>query len=280
MFVDYFVNITKINNMKYLIDMLKRAGLTDEESIIYLAVLRLGFPKISNLAKEVDIPRTSIYIHINNLVKKGFVKRSKKKAIEHILAVEPQEIVKQQERDLEDMRSALPDFDRVNNIQTNRPDIGYFDTAEGIQRFYDSLTDIRNNEIIYCIESGKTLTHYFQRSGWDYMRQVQKKLAERGIPVKGILTEDALPIIKSAPPDIVKLVNKRILSSKLISREDLRLSIDFYLVPPNKIFFLITQENIIIEIANTAFYESLKSVFLFMYDRATSINFNELLKQS
>ncbi|MEK7650295.1 MAG: helix-turn-helix domain-containing protein [Patescibacteria group bacterium] len=264
--------------MKHLLDLLKRAGLTEKESSMYLAILSLGFPRISNLAKEVDIPRTSIYIHINNLVRKGFVKKSKKKGVEHVSAIEPEEIIKQTERDLENMRSALPDFERLINIQAKKPDVGFFDTAEGIQRFYDSLGGVKKNEFIYCAESGDTLNYYFQKFGWDNMRQVQKKLAERNIPVKGILTEDALPIVKQMPPDIVGVIDKRIIFPKLMDKEDLRLFIDFYLLPPNKIFFLMTQENLIIEIQNISLYKSLESIFLYLHARGKPINLSETLK--
>ena len=54
---------------------LREFGLTDKEVRVYLILLSLGSINLQELAKRIDLPRTTIYNTLNYLYTKGLVSK-------------------------------------------------------------------------------------------------------------------------------------------------------------------------------------------------------------
>ena len=95
------------------IKRIQNIGLKKPEAEIYLACLRLGVAKVSELAKEVDAPRTSIYGHIKTLINKGYIKKSKKQSIEYFSPTKPNTIKEDLEEKLSNFSAAVPQLENL-----------------------------------------------------------------------------------------------------------------------------------------------------------------------
>jgi len=95
------------------LSIIQDLGLKEEEAKIYLACLKLGVAKISEIAEEVIIPRTSIYVHLGSLTKKVFVKRTKKGSFESFAPVEPDEILENSKYKIDNFSKIIPELSKL-----------------------------------------------------------------------------------------------------------------------------------------------------------------------
>ncbi len=61
----------------HLVELLKNIGFREKESLIYIAILKMGPSFITNIAKAVKLPRSSTYNVIIGLLKRGALRQLK-----------------------------------------------------------------------------------------------------------------------------------------------------------------------------------------------------------
>jgi sugar-specific transcriptional regulator TrmB len=96
--------------MKTILNYLHQLGFSDIESRVYLKLLTSGPMTVAELAKNAKVNRTAAYGHINSLLEKGVVAKSKGSASK-IVANSPEELhilVEQKAIQVESLQNKLP----------------------------------------------------------------------------------------------------------------------------------------------------------------------------
>ncbi len=91
-------------------EALRKAGLTDGESKVYLALIRIGESTIGPILEESRITKSIIYRILERLIEKGLVSYVVKDDIKHYQAAPPNQLldyVDSQKRKLEETRKEL-----------------------------------------------------------------------------------------------------------------------------------------------------------------------------
>lgn len=247
-----------------------------EEAEIYLACLGLNFAKVSEIANEVDIPRTSIYVHLKNLIKKGYVKKTTKHNVEYFIVLEPQEIKDILEKKVKDFSEIVPQLEKFLDFKTNKPKVEYYDTVNGLIKIFEIMLETEHKQIPYLIESAEATRSNFEKFGLDLTYKFQKQLLEKNVITQGIITKNTLKIIESIPENIKKIMRQRPATVKIIDDELFPFSINLYLVYPDKSFIIVPQENFVISIQNKNIYKSLVSFYQLLYTQAEFIDIKEI----
>src|SRR5437879_6580616 len=78
---------TASNNV--LIKQLVEFGLSEKEAKVYLALLELELASVSEIAKTAAINRSSTYVVLESLKKKGLVSTSEDKKVQKYIAISP-----------------------------------------------------------------------------------------------------------------------------------------------------------------------------------------------
>ncbi|TRZ77118.1 TrmB family transcriptional regulator [bacterium] len=255
---------------------LQNIGFKKEEADVYLACLKLGTAKVSQLTKEIDIPRTTIYVYLKNLLEKGYIKKTKKQGIEYFSAVDPKIISEDSKERLESFVGIIPQLEKLLDFPTNKPKIEYSDTAQGLLKLYNEMTKMDYKNPPYLIESGEAIKHNLEIMGDDFSYKWQKKLLDKKIVTQGIITHDAIEIIKNLPEKIKKVAQQRPATVRVIDNQDFPFSINLYLIHPNKSFLIDPQENFVITIENNFIYNSLVALYKTIYEKADGIDIKEL----
>lgn len=261
--------------MSYIIK-LQSIGFKKEEAEIYLACLKLGTVKVSDLTKEVDIPRTSIYVYLKNLIEKGYVKKTKKAGIEYFSAIDPKFIFEDSKEKLEGFANILPQLEKLLDFPGNKPKIEYSDTAQGLLRLYEEMTKMDYKNPPYLIESGEAIKRNLEIMGDDFNYKWQKKFLDKGVVTQGIITRDAIPIIQNLPERIKKTAQQRPATVRVIDNAEFPFSINLYLIYPNKSFIIVPQQNFVLTIENELIYNSLAALYKTIYDKAERIDIKAL----
>ena len=150
---------------KYLIEL----GLTEKEALVYLALLAVEHTSVIEISKKTHINRSTVYVTIDGLLKKGLVSEVAigKKTHYHAEPPERLETYIQRQKTLIDererrLKDIIPQIKSVEREVGTRPVVRYFEGKEGIvtanKEIYEGKMD---NSPLYMIYSQDMVSSIF-----------------------------------------------------------------------------------------------------------------------
>lgn len=173
--------------MSNIIDSLNSLGLSNQESQVYLALLKIGGSTASIIAKEIGVKRTTVYPVLKELVEKGYVLVYFKKSKRIYYAEKPYKIAGIFEKKLEFFNNAIPLLDSMEKSQIKIFGLRFVETKEKLKRFYlDILSEYKNKSYRVI---GNTV--YWEKVDPEFFMQYRKDRARLNIKTKLILSADS-----------------------------------------------------------------------------------------
>lgn len=129
-------------------DIFKKIGLNEKETSIYLASLELGISTASEITKKTGLHRTYFYDIVKKLVHKGFIRQLKKGRKTYFAAEVPEQIVKMEERKVDELKKIIPELNAINNSKTEKPKVYYYEGKDGIEEINNDTLRISDLELI------------------------------------------------------------------------------------------------------------------------------------
>lgn len=252
--------------MNELEHQLQKIGLSDKESKLYLALLSTGPVTARDVANLAGINRSTTYVILESLVKKGLVGSVDQNKIRKYSAVSPERLlshIEEQVREFTNMvgkvNSILPQLKSIYTGIGPKPKIQYFEDSEGIKTVYeDTLTA---NEAIRAFAS---IDNMHQVLG-DYFPTYYQRRTAKGIHIKSI------------HPD-TKASRERVKHNKEESREAVLIPQDKFGFTPeiniydDKIAFMSLVEKHAMVIESKELADALKKIFELAWIGAKSIS--------
>lgn len=183
--------------MKNIETILKNLGLSEKEFLIYETLYKNGSMSVAEISKALNIPRTTIYQNVDNLLKKGLVAHTVKGDKKHIVAELPvrfETLVKENKtkaeskiKEIEQIEDALPQL--LNHFSQMSPellslpqtDFKYYEGKDNVSRIYD---DLLNYPIIKSYIDPIQIKEAFPENVDKF-----NKAMERGVLVYDLLTD-------------------------------------------------------------------------------------------
>lgn len=171
----------------HLLQILEQGGLEDKQARVYLAALELGAATVTQIARKSRVERVNTYYVLDQLIQKGLVSISQRKNGSVYMAASPKSFVKKAELNLDQLTSALPQFLAIENSNSHRPVISFYEGKEGMAQALDDMIQtmekvpIAQREICeyLSVESAAKSIYDLQL---DFMRRrIQKKIRLRWI---------------------------------------------------------------------------------------------------
>lgn len=262
-----------MSHLKQLQDI----GLKKQEAEVYLACLKFGIAKVSDLAGEVNIPRTSIYIYIKNLLEKGYLKKSKKQGIEYFVPIEPRHISEEINEKAKTFSNTVPQLEKLLDFAGKKPKIEYFDTKQGMFRLYEEMLKLDYKHILYLIESGEAIKQNLEKMGWDFWYKWEKKFLEKKVITQGIITKDTIPVILAAPEKVKNIFQQRPATIRIIDEEEFPFSINLYLLYPDLIFIVVPQDNFVLTMESKNIYNSLLTLYKTIFEKGEFFDIKKIM---
>ncbi|UZE93937.1 MAG: hypothetical protein IB618_04245 [Candidatus Pacearchaeota archaeon] len=238
-----------------IINNLEKLGLTNTESTIYLALLKIGESTAVQLAKEIKIHRRTIYDNLNILLKKGLVGYKIKNNVRYFEANNPitfQSFLEEKEKTLTNILPALQSY--YKNKQKS-PQINVYIGVQGAKSIIEEA--IQTKQTLYWVGGG---LYFFDAIGYS-RKFIEEKLSRTDIKI----IQTATPNIKEKLK-IFKKNNIKILPEKYSSKVG-------YLIYGNTIAIGLLQEKemIIIKIISKEFSKGYKNYFDIMWNLGKNI---------
>lgn len=136
-------------------EMLKTLGLSDHESKIYLALLRISPATIAQIGKETGMHRPTIYQCLPHLVEMGIVTKGSigKRAVFH--AESPEKLRLMFDQLAIDFTSSIAELDELHRNKKNKPVAKFYEGKDGITNiFSDIVHSLKKGEVFYRYSSG------------------------------------------------------------------------------------------------------------------------------
>jgi sugar-specific transcriptional regulator TrmB len=118
---------------------LKEYGLSDKEIKVYLTLLPLGSINLQEIAKRIDLPRTTIYNTLNYLSAKGLVSFIVKKSVRFYEAADPDKLLAKLNEKKELLKSVLPNLKVLKETIKQSSSAEIFEGSKGI---FTILSDV------------------------------------------------------------------------------------------------------------------------------------------
>ncbi len=165
---------------------LEKLGMSKKEALIYLASLKLGLAKASDIAKKAHVGREAVYYLLKLLQQKGYMSEVIKSGVKYYSATQPKTIIEIIDEDrrqkVETVQEILPDLESLQKMALSKPKIEVYEGVDGFKTVVSKLVE-NEHKTIYGYVSEKTL-HFLPT----FHLQFRRKRKERRIRVK-IITE-------------------------------------------------------------------------------------------
>lgn len=175
-----------------LIQDLVAFGLAEKEARVYIAILELELATANEIAQKADINRSSAYVIIEALKKRGIVGTAEGSSTQQFFAMSPEILlrtaessVKEAEEKLNRIKNAIPDLKGIHKDTKHRPKVRVFEGKAGLIGALEECLTTQEKQL-RTFTSGETLLTLIP----EYMMEWSIKRLERQIPIAGIYVDN------------------------------------------------------------------------------------------
>jgi len=118
---------------------LEKLGLTRNESIIYISLLKLGSTSAQNLIKESELHRSRVYDALESLQRKGLVSHVIKDFKKYFQAVDPDQLLKYLEEQKEYLKEVLPKLNQIKGMKKEEINATIYKGKEGLKAIHSEM---------------------------------------------------------------------------------------------------------------------------------------------
>lgn len=130
-------------------------GFSPKETAVYSALIELGPQPVSVIARKSKLNRSTAYVVLESLLRRGVISRFTRSDIQHFAATNPESLLdyidrakKDLERSHQEIKDILPQIKSLANPYTLKPRVRYLEGPEGVKQVMeDTLT---SKETLLC----------------------------------------------------------------------------------------------------------------------------------
>jgi len=165
-------------------------GLSKAESEVYLALLKIGGGKASQIAREMDVKRTTTYATLESLTRKGLASVYFRKSKRFYYALKPHKVASLFEKKLDLFNSMIPMLEIMEKKETQIKGLRFIETKEELKHFYDNVLEEYKNKEYYIIGSAPA----WEGIDEEYFVQYRKNRAKNKTRTKLLLSSESKEI--------------------------------------------------------------------------------------
>lgn len=163
-------------------------GLNNKEAAVYTALLELEVAPVQEIAKTTGINRSTAYVVIESLIKKGLVSISDDKSVRQYVATSPdillytaENMATRQQNVLNKIEKILPELKALHKDTKKKPLVKVFEGREGLISAFEDTINCKE-KLVRVTSSPGNLVDIIG----DYLPQYIQKRYQRGVKMLGI----------------------------------------------------------------------------------------------
>ncbi|MEK6928262.1 MAG: helix-turn-helix domain-containing protein [Nanoarchaeota archaeon] len=168
---------------------LQELGLTENESKIYIFLLKQGECTTGPIIKETNIANSRVYESLNSLISKGFVTYNLQKKGKYFQAVSPSILKEKEEERKSKISSLIPSLINLQNLSKEETKTAIYEGYEGFKTaFKKIIDDCQKNETIQIL--GFSEQQYASKTLRTFIANMNLKSAKKKQKLKVILDQN------------------------------------------------------------------------------------------
>jgi sugar-specific transcriptional regulator TrmB len=172
-----------------LINTFREIGLTENESVLYSSSLSLGPSTILELAKETQLPRTTVYGLVEKLKQQGLMYIEVKGLKKLYTSESPEKLKFLLKRRQETLDKELPELSALYNMKSGASLIKYYEGLESVKNVYEELLkDIKSGDE-YLVLSDQAM---WQKLDEPYFKKFLERRGRLPIKIKMLLQNSTI----------------------------------------------------------------------------------------
>jgi HTH-type transcriptional regulator, sugar sensing transcriptional regulator len=250
-----------------LLKQLINFGLSEKEAKIYLALLELETATVFEVAKQSGINRSSAYVVLETLKKKGFVGISDDKKVRQYIAASPETLLhaarataKKHEDTKTGIEAIIPELKALHKSTKHRPIVKVFEGENGAKEVYWHVFSTNTKELRVFANPANIFKRFPDFMEYDNER------SKRGIKMYAIhpATKEILDVYKHNKP-------AKPFEAVFIPEEKFNFPTDMGIFA-DKVAFVSPKENFGIIIENKEISDMLKNTFDLAWEEAKRLD--------
>jgi sugar-specific transcriptional regulator TrmB len=178
-------------------EQLKKLGLSEKESSVYLASLEMGQGTAQELAQKTGLRRPTVYFTIEQLKKRGLMSQFEKGKKTFFAAESPENLstlIAAQEKETAAARSVLnvllPELTGMFDMTGEKPRVRFFEGKEGLKAMQEDFLRTKEKNLV----SMYSFSDYHNVFTGEERRAYREKRAKKNIFARGIYTRVEGPL--------------------------------------------------------------------------------------
>ena len=192
------------NTKEIVVKTLSRLGLSEKEAMAYLALLELELATAAEIAKHSGLNRSSTYVVIESLKKKGFAGTSKDLKIHKFFAISPDSLAesaranaRESSATLESVERVVPELKALHKGAKSKPVVKVYDGKEGFVNALFSTLESKEKVMRYHAYAAELINMVTLEGLVMYgHRRIQTKLKAYSIMPD---TKESMELVNTAP---------------------------------------------------------------------------------
>ena len=247
--------------MQQIKQILDNFSFSEQESEIYLAVLKLGKAGVKEIAKKADMSRTSAYFHINKLEERGVLRKIKGEGKLYFTAKPPQDIADELEKKVTDLKSIVPKLESLEEVEKEVPEVSVDESRTKYEQIYDEISSLSRNSEFRVIEGKEAMIHEIDSLHGEKWDKFFNRIKERKIETRALFTEEGLETAKEKMSrENISNIKKREWLMKTLPHNQLPFD-ELVYIYSNKVVFLFPRVSLIFTIKHRRIARAFKSIF-------------------
>ncbi len=127
---------------------LKELSFSDKESDVYLAMLELGPAAVQDIAKKAGVNRSTTYVMIESLKRRGLISTYEKGKKLFFVAESPNNLKLLLQDEMADLKAkqarldaALPRLEAIYNVRDDRPSVRFFEGEQALMQLRREIVE-------------------------------------------------------------------------------------------------------------------------------------------
>ena len=158
-------------------NILQELGLKEKKASVYLALLRIGFGTVTEIAALSAVKRSTCYDLLEDLINRGLVSQSYKGSRRIFAAENPQRFLENHHKKEQRIKDVMPHLQAFYSNSLQKPTVKYYEDVEGLKRAEYEILDSTSSEYYYF----GALTTLESVVGKEFLYELVQERVRRGI---------------------------------------------------------------------------------------------------
>jgi sugar-specific transcriptional regulator TrmB len=247
------------------IEIVKKLGLSEKASKLYIASLELGEATVNDLARQSKIKRTTIYYVLDELIDMGALILTKRNRKRYYLPSDPKDLLKRVKERVSDFEDAIESLEDIKHSKYNKPRVYFLFGSIGFKEVWDKIFRECSGE--YLIITNPSIFPQFVKEKYIKNNIIKTKL-RLGLKSRHIVVDSEYN---------KKIVSRDVRENRLSKYLPKRYPVLFTeIICENFVAYISPKEdNLIMIIENDSFATTQKSFFENLWNSLPEISFGK-----